>query len=995
MATQKHTFSNLSPTPIPSPPSRERLLISSESRERTQALSLSTSSTNTVFTNGYITNTTGSDGNLTRFNTSTGSMREQLLRRLHKGYRQNDRTGSLSPPLHRSFRSKRTLRVYNDGPDECIECQKLEESQFNLSVLEVKMRRSKLDGKHSANSTTGSTSISTTPLSTLAFPKKSYSIETETPTNAITIGGKAATSYMNSTETLTTKTNGFTHLLRRLKKTQAPTPPINNSKSIEYRGNGDAMRDNLLNGNASDSSYVVEINESHLNMSSAAESNAISDQLSLTNSDESNGTQSTEMDKMIADKSLTQWMNTSNDRNNNENFKVTMDTSSVTSTSSFCLDNNKNVNGVYSNGVHEVHYMNTAAAHSANESIVRIKSPPESLDSNTIDTIISRILVDSLKNIIGGRSRSTSNDLDTYEVVNEMSSQMPSIQNANDSKDLSHESVNPLPAISHEAYSEAISEVASKSSLSTLSSLSNSTISVIGGSAYPNVGNEAVIQRHEMPRTDSLEVQPSSSSSSNKEPMPNKETRFDDDDDLDSLVDSLDDPLAEPSDLDVTVIEKKPTDEKSQVFFVPLESTIEIVANVSKLMPEKLLERLVKRQAKMTERKEAENKRRQENIEKIIQEYDFKDSNRRNSMSFKLMPFKPNKSKKTVERRVSTKKAIDSKQLRSGIGELESYRIDGHGNLQWSDDGQSVKTNKPTYRRLIKRIITTTKKPTERSSDTSISSKSSTEKRSKPTSLQQRSRTKLSDADKSQESLKRELVQRPVLEQMTPDPERGPRRMYQKTQIHEGAKCIEILEIVECMNGTPDFTQPSSPKSLSLHEKYSKIPVPTSKSRSRIGFERRLSEDSIGDASDLMKSNDVTGDKPKLTTNTSAEALNNAKRIRLGTRRNNAVAARTVGNGKRSAHNSAKYQQIFDVIPEEKCVGQSTDSAQGELLRSDTNEMKTCGSTPSIKSNGKAAIESDQGGSADAWYDCFGRAHIDSDSVFMETGNFHNGQVFN
>lgn len=923
-----------------------------------------------------------------------------------------DRTGSLSPPLNRSFRSKRALRVYDSGPDECIKCKKLEESQYNLSVLEVKMRRTTKHDKFHMSHTTPSTATSP---SALAFPKRSYSIETETPTNARALARKPMTPYISSADTLSTGSNGFG---RPKKPAMANDRLPNGKKWTEYHANGNASHDDLLNGNVSegplsDASYSVEISESHFQMTTTAESTGASDQASMATASDSSRTQSTEVEKLMADgKSPIQWCDAKSDTNNNESIKAAMD-------ASVCLDKNRNVSGVYSNGVHEVYYLNAHDADSANESIVRIKSP-ESLDQNAIDSIISQILVDSLKNILGGQGKAGQTESDPHAAL--PTNAAPSMSGGSDANALS---ASPSAAIADRANSVG-SDDTSKSSLS---SLNNSTVSVIGGSSYPGAGGEMVVHRvQEVPRTDSLEVQPSSPSSTSH----SQDTTLErlDDDDLDSLVDSLDDPaaMAEPAELDVTVVKQKPAQERSffvplpskgNVFFVPLEPKGEAAADVSDLLPEKLRKRLVKRQTKMTERKEAESKRRVDNIQKIIQEYDFKGDGRDNGLSYKVMPYKPLKPKISVERaRIAAAKKTSSsrKQLRSEVGLLESYTIDAHGNLQWAEPGQNAKGAKPppTYRHVIKKTVTTTtttKPQLERSSDSSVSSKGSVERRTKAAPNQRRSRASITEPDKLQGSLKAALVQRPMMEQITPDPERGPRRMYQKTEIHEGAKRIEILEIVECINGTPDdyaqhlHRQHSAVRAPPAHEKYSKIPVPTSKmarlrdQRAAADFERRHSDDGLFDASDA--STEMGANVPKSSAETSPEAINNAKRIRLASRRSNGIANGTP-NGKRSAHNSAKYQQVFDAIPEEKLTSVSTDSApedtksssvQCDLPQADVNLTKTSADANANgaierlrKANGKAAIECDPDKAAEVWYGCFGRAHDDSHPIIMEPG---------
>lgn len=145
--------------------------------------------------------------------------------------------------------------------------------------------------------------------------------------------------------------------------------------------------------------------------------------------------------------------------------------------------------------------------------------------------------------------------------------------------------------------------------------------------------------------------------------------------------------------------------------------------------------------------------------------------------------------------------------------------------------------------------------------------------------------------------------------------------------------------------------------------------------------------------------------------------LNHSKRMSLNSRRSNGMVVAgsgPSGSGKRSSHGSAKYQQVFDAIPEEKSGSLSYESPSDEKSNSNANgtsetESKaTNKSTSSPMSNetseknspngrnngistkvasGKAAIESDQDKS-EAWFGCFGRTHVDSpvDGLLMEEG---------
>lgn len=153
--------------------------------------------------------------------------------------------------------------------------------------------------------------------------------------------------------------------------------------------------------------------------------------------------------------------------------------------------------------------------------------------------------------------------------------------------------------------------------------------------------------------------------------------------------------------------------------------------------------------------------------------------------------------------------------------------------------------------------------------------------------------------------------------------------------------------------------------------------------------------------------------------------LSHSKRTSVNSRRSNGIVASgsgPSGSGKRSSHGSAKYQQVFDSIPEEKSGSLSYESPSDEKsslverastnsngnATSETESKATNKSTPSPTTNetsrksspnarnngvstkvssGKAAIESDQDKS-ETWFGCFGRTHVDSpvDGLLMEEG---------
>lgn len=272
------------------------------------------------------------------------------------------------------------------------------------------------------------------------------------------------------------------------------------------------------------------------------------------------------------------------------------------------------------------------------------------------------------------------------------------------------------------------------------------------------------------------------------------------------------------------------------------------------------------------------------------------------------------------------------------------------------------------------------------------------------------------------------------------------------------------LLIFTGMNSSPENLNPSQSSSFSpptdssqcqsLIERYSakhssKIPVPVlSKNKSRRSLlngnqQRTLKaqfRDSVGGTSinnskvdqfiaDLLiealnHSTDIGIEFIKTPQNPSCQSnlkLTPAKRMSLHSRRSNAIGS----NGKRSAHSSAKYQQVFDSIPEEKSGSQSYESPSDEnsttspVDRVSTNPAEqTTGESKAVKSSasssspskcngpskqnsfasisngnqmkvasGKAAIESDQDKS-ETWFGCFGRTHVDSpvDGLLMEEG---------
>lgn len=390
------------------------------------------------------------------------------------------------------------------------------------------------------------------------------------------------------------------------------------------------------------------------------------------------------------------------------------------------------------------------------------------------------------------------------------------------------------------------------------------------GTSYPLPTNDnrhptpIIIPRVIGPKTESMEVNPSSSSAQ-------EDDEFDgipdsDDEDGVSDVDSLD---------DVVTIKAKKLNEiahaqhkkaqalfrqthlKGQAFFVPIvDPEIQPIDDhiiVADTMPEKLKERLIlrERRREMKRQKEAKIRqwRMQQYIERkmeqmnVVNEYlaDLKNTN----TAFKVIPLptktqplesnvykrspnplsgggwvpKTRSAAPVVSQQQSSEsnsdKSVKSKKLRNNIGMLESYKIDARGNMQ-------IQAPKPE--KIPSSSSSVVKPKIKRSTFTSV--KSSKAKLKTPSELNNNiinnhsrksvassKRTIIIPPTSSASSIeatdarRRSQVMKDVQQMsiykndLTPDPDSGPSRKMWKTEIQEGDKHIEILEIVECVDG--------------------------------------------------------------------------------------------------------------------------------------------------------------------------------------------------
>lgn len=1054
LATQKHTFDNViatrAPTmaTAPTPPARERIPISfhsSNARTRANSPHSSVSSNISTIVSAFSSSSSGggSDTNLSQVYSANGSMRRQLLQRLwSREFQRFNRTGSVSPPLQRSQRSRRAWRnMETSNPSVCLECQKLDAVHFNRSVPEIMTKRAKLSSSFSS------------------FKQKSHSIETETIDSSQNMLAESLVSAMEN-ERMST----------------------NASRNVDENRNFTASNvdesDVTMTPSTASNTFQIEMDGDKINI------------LTTTSS-----TPPLSSDTTASDPTAREHRPTNIEAETNQQIVQ--------------IDKNSN----YENDVGAI----VTTADNENDEYVTLITPPPSttttisVDQSTIDSFISQILVDSLNNIIvveGKVSGPSSNDDNNLSgVIHSVSSQTQtdaSMPTANENYHVDVEE-NSFDAITSQqkiyfpkyATDDSLSEYSAKySNESTAIELpsANIVISVISGSSYPLDGGELIVHRYaQMPRTESMEVRPSSGSVIDGDANGENDDNGDDDngdDDNVSLVDSLDDPSENNREF---VEETHPTKsiEKSKAFFVPIDNDQDASAeqetpdiNVGYAMPERLRERLQRRQIEMSRRKEYEMKRKQEKIQRIIEQFENKSTAAdESSGQSDVLEAMPTAAMPTVKADLSKNRNKTSVSHRHSIGLLESYTVDAQGNLLFREPKKIKATNGKKAPLAMKRGMNkTTAKPTaliSRKSREIVTTKVLAVKRTnaiavKPFSNSRHRSNKESIVGRRTDVQKMTLYHHSPADMVTPDTDCGPRRMYQKTEIHDGKKRIEILEIVECANSSPDSlvttamaTSPT-PSMASGQTKSSKIPIPVppvKKPVIRAASHQRFPKTNVRDAptnhnvsnsfaknlhqlnnnskvdqiiADLLiealnSSTDIGIEFVKTPQQSTVNAINQSSLIKVGSTKRVCLSTTTsstatgtsngrrnsvTGGGKRSAHNSGKYQQVFDAIPEEKSSlsvdspenntefinsaansSQTSDTVSSSIVFAQDNSVESRDEPSNVlkvierKTNGlargKEAIHSDQE-KPEAWFGCFGQRHNESpvDPMLLDEGIF-------
>lgn len=268
---------------------------------------------------------------------------------------------------------------------------------------------------------------------------------------------------------------------------------------------------------------------------------------------------------------------------------------------------------------------------------------------------------------------------------------------------------------------------------------------------------------------------------------------------------------------------------------------------------------------------------------------------------------------------------------------LESYKVDARGNIQFQN-------GKPEARRAFKTLPL----------DEPLSRHSVNGKKVKNPKV-------INQIEERRKQIMKDVQQMTLYQgaDLTPDTEGGPRRMYQKTEIQEGDKRIEILEIVECVDTTPDSSPAKrlykTPKSIRTprltprsnrssrllaastpkdkdQKVQSKIPVSKPGKSSQ-----RLSRSASRENSPNLSSTGANPNKDRAIADLLMEALNNNEGstvefvpspkdyLKPPTVKRNVPRKTNQSGTRRSAH-SGKYLTQFEVIPEERS-GLSFDSS--------------------------------------------------------------------
>lgn len=407
-----------------------------------------------------------------------------------------------------------------------------------------------------------------------------------------------------------------------------------------------------------------------------------------------------------------------------------------------------------------------------------------------------------------------------------------------------------------------------------------------------------------------------------------------------------------PENSSVTTEHKSPR-EKSEKFFIPIkDNSMEVIKEnivVAEHMPEKIKEKLYQRQQKRELRKEYYKRKRLKQLKKELQrqkrvddDKDDKDKEQSEKKSSttdqniinekpeikkktetskaKVGNVEPEKKNKavTIEKKTSVKSERALKKEET-LKNIEAFIIDKQGNFQ---------SKKPV-----------TKKAPDKK-ERALKAQNVNEK-IEDIKLDDAYLYRKNETNDTIEAIENIKVLKSKIESKN-ERSNGPRRLYQKTEFQEGNKHVEILEIVECIESSPEPSDESQ-ESISSdgRRQYSKIPVLQKKaihrsnrgSRSPIGKNIPMNITVAKNDRDYHKSTNSKTDQ--LIANILIDAFNKDdlensnvqlvasprdKKTVINQNKSPQTINRRISVPQQSTPSTVtpKYRRKFDVIPEEK-----------------------------------------------------------------------------
>lgn len=473
---------------------------------------------------------------------------------------------------------------------------------------------------------------------------------------------------------------------------------------------------------------------------------------------------------------------------------------------------------------------------------------------------------------------------------------------------------------------------------------------VTAGSVYPDVNFDTAIlvpRLSAYPRSESMEVR---SSASEERQLP--QFNLDSAEENHSLVDSLDGSAlltnrsrrieeeneeGDKDDYKITQeqqqkeqlrrtqsIENATTQnvERPEAFFIPIGRTqYQEDLNISKKMPPTIREKLNLRQRRRNFKREQDLVRK--NHTKLIETglankvSEMKiDHSQRNKQPIRtkmrkapahsivvtkyhptIIPLSPPSTAFTVEPAKSSQNRKAVRDVQSDIGLLKSYTIDSKGNMQFQAPAAPSTLISKGYFAKIATLKTNVNKKLR--------------KKGVFFEHQQHQKQTLPFTSKKRPSDSLTLY-RPEMS-LTPEIDKGPRRIYQKTKIQDGEKRIEILEIVECASSSNSNSMRNQSSSGS------RIPRPVLKIPKNYESASQTPTTCTTDFTTATSTATATASSKDLS---DSDQLISEMLIENLKTNNFAPEQQT----SRRPPTGPKFTQMFEVIPEEKSSALSHDS---------------------------------------------------------------------